>query len=757
MNSPNQMNLIFNNPEFIPSDEATTLVVMIHAYLSNPSSLTDLKTFISNINKRNEYDIYTPQLPYANWLDGTGANQIVVDLVHDLDEIWNSRKYDKVILIGHSLGGILLRRFFLAGSPNPPDYSDDSKKNLLFRDELSHVITGAHGWAENVERIILFASWDKGWSLSESIAWKYTLALNILGFWGRFFDLLSVVPEKINSPSLGRQGGLAKFRAKFCRPAGTILDMRLGTPFIVQTRLLWMAYRRWHSQSLRNLYNSKTDLLVELKAPPSGAANPLLIQIIGTQDDFVSPRDQVVDYDVEEVTHNNADPAGAQSKKYFLIEMPGANHKDVIKFDGDHKETCQKLFQCALTGDASMLEDQARNPAYFEDRPTTPDPNVKDVVFIMHGIRDDGFWTHRIAKVIKETAQTIGAGAAGTGGSGNHILQHGSLQSWTQTYGYFPMGAFLLPWIRQEKVEWFMDKYVSAKACYPNATFHYIGHSNGTYLAAKALEDYPAARFGRVYFAGSVVHPAYDWSTKIKDKRVERLHNARGATDWVVALLPKSIEYLTDLGGAGFDGFIASANSPSEITQSKCFAKGMHGGAIKEGHWPEIAQFIVTGKKPFESGEPCGKDKLFQEKQALWLNILSRFRIGIPFLFSLATMIIVWGFSRWLPSENQHWPELNLKEGWGLIWGSVLTAFLVLQLFLDKAPKPEETKGRLSLGLMATIMLSGTGLLLSSFFSSFKEFSKLDPTHFAIADITAAAYLSLVVCALVLRFILTRF
>ncbi len=32
------------------------------------------------------------------------------------------------------------------------------------------------------------------------------------------------------------------------------------------------------------------------------------------------------------------------------------------------------------------------------------DANVQDVVFVMHGIRDDGYWTYRIAKAIKEAA-----------------------------------------------------------------------------------------------------------------------------------------------------------------------------------------------------------------------------------------------------------------------------------------------------------------------------------------------------------------
>jgi len=43
--------------------------------------------------KKGGVDIYAPTLPYANWYDATGANQIIVKLVEDLDEIWQKYNY----------------------------------------------------------------------------------------------------------------------------------------------------------------------------------------------------------------------------------------------------------------------------------------------------------------------------------------------------------------------------------------------------------------------------------------------------------------------------------------------------------------------------------------------------------------------------------------------------------------------------------------------------------------------------------------
>ena len=106
-----------------------------------------------------------------------------------------------------------------------------------------------------------------------------------------------------------------------------------------------------------------------------------------------------------------------------------------------------------------------------------------------------------------------------------------------------------------------MDQYAEALAKYPNAKgrFHYIGHSNGTYLVARALKEYPCCRFKHIAFAGSVVHKKYDW-THFMSSQVEAVANYVATTDWVVALFPKALQImrLQDLGSAGFDGFYDS-------------------------------------------------------------------------------------------------------------------------------------------------------------------------------------------------------
>ena len=139
----------------------------------------------------------------------------------------------------------------------------------------------------------------------------------------------------------------------------------------------------------------------------------------------------------------------------------------------------------------TLIKTQIPAEDLVDTLPDEPDQTIKHVAFVVHGIRDDGYWTRKIAQKIQERASSGGAEPA-------------KWRCETSSYGYFAMLPFVMPWVRRQKVEWLMDKYVDVKARFPNSEFSYIGHSNGTYLVARALEDYPAARFRNVLFAGAL-------------------------------------------------------------------------------------------------------------------------------------------------------------------------------------------------------------------------------------------------------------
>lgn len=189
----------------------------------------------------------------------------------------------------------------------------------------------------------------------------------------------------------------------------------------------------------------------------------------------------------------------------------------------------------------------------------------------------------------------------------------------TSSYGYFPMLSFFWPAKRDEKVEWLMDQYAEAKGLYPKAKVSFVGHSNGTYLLAKALRKYPSCRFERVVFAGSVVRSDYPWDKFLGNGQVKGILNYVATSDWVVALFPKALETLNfqDLGSASHDGF--QQVQPKYQVQ---YVQGGHSAALDEKNWDDIAEFVVSGNPP--------PPERFLEPQSHWIVWVGRFA---PFIW----------------------------------------------------------------------------------------------------------------------------
>ena len=176
-----------------------------------------------------------------------------------------------------------------------------------------------------------------------------------------------------------------------------------------------------------------------------------------------------------------------------------------------------------------------------------------------------------------------------------------------------------------------MDEYVEARANYPSAEFDYVGHSNGTYLLAGALTDYPAARFRNVVFAGSVVRSNYQWSKRKAAGQVQRVLNYVATADWVVAIAPSAVRHIPkfDLGGAGVTGF----KQHDKDIKNLFYVRGQHSAALVESQWDEIADFIVKNKIPAQNNDDYDDSP---DKLVKWLGILSPLlAVGILYLLCL--------------------------------------------------------------------------------------------------------------------------
>ncbi|MEW5966627.1 MAG: alpha/beta hydrolase [Pseudomonadota bacterium] len=577
------------HPRFFRRGSSQDLVVLLHAYMGSPARLGALRRAVER--DLPDADLLLPRLP-AGWASLASPTAIVQDVLTQIDRAWQqagAQPYRRIVLVGHSLGGLVARMVYVCAcgaqpgtQPGAPDIAADAPRP----------------WARRVERIVLLAGMNRGWRISHHLSPLDALLWRLGSGWGNLLWLLSGRPP-------------------------LIFSLRRGAPFITQLRIHWLHMRN--------------------RAAALGAGDALTIQLLGSVDDMVSPEDNV---DL------------VSGRDFVYLDVPYSGHANVIDLDdprplpatvaGEAARTVGEaraaVFRAALNRSAADLLQDAVVPSDL--LPEAQRREVTDVVFVIHGIRDVGYWTHKIARRVLTLARRLPG-------------ERKVLATETSSYGYFPMLPFLLPTRRKEKVEWLMDQYAEALARYPCAAFSFVGHSNGTYLLARALRDYPACRFKHVVFAGSVVRTRYDWQAAIRRGQVRRVLNYVASADWVVAFFPRAIQMLhwQDLGSAGHDGF---DDAPADAVRQVRFVRGGHGAALNEANWDAIARFVLTG----ETLEPPAAIAADRQARAvawparvaplLWAGILSAVAFAYPAIWGLALA---------------EWQRALLVAGFtGLIW-----------------------------------------------------------------------------------------
>jgi len=601
------------------------LVVLLHGLRSSPDALREVKELVRETYSGCE--IFAPELPYAgwNWLSSKHPSRVVAELVATLDKRWNARKerpLDSIVLVGHSLGGLLARKLAIVA------HGEVNAEVAPFEPELEVELRKPRAWASAIERIVLLAGVTKGTVANTAHDW---------------------ITQQVLRASFAV--------AEIFAPDGIVTQTRLGYPFIVQTRLQWMALFS-HARYLCKK-RERTALQV--------------VQLIGTRDKLVAPDDTI---DLVDLT--------GSPWAFSVLEMGNTDHAGALRVREPQRG---QLFRDALQKSADDLAEHEANVvvttganAARTSKPelyvsgVLPDPSVTDVTFVVHGIRDSGHWTRKVARKIEREAASAGGR---------------KFRSMTASYGYLAMFPFVWPGVRKNRAAWLMDRYVEMRALYPNAVFHYVGHSNGTYLAARALTDYAAARFERVVFAGSVVRRDYDWKSKLPGTqnqngraRVGALLNYVAASDWVVAIFANGLQIhrFFDLGGAGHTGFklfdyaqvegtVKTANHNSYQIE---YISGGHGAGIKESQWDDIARFVVSGQKP------SAKDDDYADQRSPWMRTLGSWP---PTALVAILVVFTWflWFSRdWLSIDIAAWTPQHI----GLVsFASVIVAWIILWLY----------------------------------------------------------------------------
>ncbi len=284
-----------------------------------------------------------------------------------IDSLWSDGGgYQSVVLVGHSLGALLMREAYLQAVEQHQN-KDDS-------------------WASRVSRIVLFAGLSKGWRP------KYRGPIKVLA---RTLQL----------------AGLAK--------ALLVRDLIEGSAFVTNLRLRWIRHFRDQTHE-----------------------KPTVVQVFGTDDEIVDP-DETIDL--------------AQFPNALRVVIAGGRHADLYRL----QEATNQAHRYAQIRDAFCKTPvvDAANEVETESGP---------VVFVLHGMRasNEG-WPEQVAAQIKMRAK--------------------SAQIVRPKYERVSVWDFCLPYLRRKPIAWFYEEYAYQLANYPTATFHFVGHSNATYILGQSL------------------------------------------------------------------------------------------------------------------------------------------------------------------------------------------------------------------------------------------------------------------------------
>ncbi|HEX8985159.1 MAG TPA: alpha/beta fold hydrolase [Bryobacteraceae bacterium] len=308
-----------------------------------------------------------------------------------------------------------------------------------------------------------------------------------------------------------------------------------GAPFVVNLRLDW------------------------LELMHAGVQPALVVQLAGTRDTVIDPTDHI-------------DLLSGANFRYLSVE--GTSHHAMVRFDDTEagRERKRKFLRALQDAPAVLKNEISLNVE-------RPDPDVQQVVLLLHGIRDQGGWTEELLKEIE-------AGGA---------LREQKVKGRIGNYGYLPLLPFLVGLGRRRHLLQFMDLYAEARAAFPKAKCSFVGHSNGTYLMATALSRYVSCRFDRVAFIGCILHRRFGWIDRMSG-RVGRVRNYVATDDWVVAIFPSFFEsvrifpFNRDFGSAGHTGF----TQVSDRFENVRFIEGDHGAGLETRNRPALLSFLLA-------------------------------------------------------------------------------------------------------------------------------------------------------------------
>ncbi|HEX5809469.1 MAG TPA: hypothetical protein VFY25_12455 [Anaerolineales bacterium] len=238
--------------------------------------------------------------------------------------------YKRIILIGYSMGALLIRKAYVYGKGSEEDRQIPNN-------------TTANEWTKHVERIILLAGINRGWSLDNRPknmglvrfhSWRYVLAPI-----ARPLPILRMLKE-----------------------------IERGSPFVINLRIQWIRLIQREPEEI---------------AP--------VVQLLGTIDSLVTAAD-----DRDLYVHRD----------FLFIPVEGTDHSSLIRFDDSEVgQRARRKFIEALTEPIRTLRDNYAEQQHitYEFLPQ----EERHIVFLLHGIRDYGAWTGELREEFGRLANQL--------------------------------------------------------------------------------------------------------------------------------------------------------------------------------------------------------------------------------------------------------------------------------------------------------------------------------------------------------------
>lgn len=468
---------------------------------------------------------------YDHKLRGVSRGELennAVRLRNLIEAEWEEKEgFDEIILVGKSIGGLIVRQAYLIGA------LEDSPENT------------ADEWTKKVSRIVLYAGINRG-LVASRLRW---LRLSL-----RICRLLPVSHMIVQ-------------------------DITFGSVFLTNLRINWIR----HFGKLEKEAADETN-----ENPPN---IPLVVQILGDEDRLVSREDS---------TDVLAFQSGIQ------IEIPEANHRNIVEINGVSDPDAKfALLKKGFLYSPELDPEESHTP---EEK---PEPEIKRVVFLLHGIRafsvDD--WQEKLTKQIlsRDPEQT-------------KVIR--------PSYGYFSVIRFVITGARNRCARLVQDWYTETLAKYPAAEYSVVAHSNGSYLLGRSLQEIPGIKFKNIVLAGSVLPEDFDWGTLVEREQFTRLRNDRASHDYPVAIMCNILNGfgVRSIGSAGFSGF---SGKVVEKIEEVAFYPGGHSVALHESNHPHLVDYIFDTEVISKADDLVSKPAFFTR-----FSNLSR-RSGLLFMAAL--------------------------------------------------------------------------------------------------------------------------